>query len=316
MEYTEIAGFRNVSRLGFGCWATGGHGWGNIDDHEAVAAVKCAFDRGITFYDTADVYGFGKSEERLCRALGKHRHNVTIATKFGVRWDDNGKTWKDISPSYMRKALEASLRRLKLECIPIYYVHWPDGKTDLTDILQVMTDCIQEGKIGAIGISNFSAEQIKEAVEIGPIHAYQTRLNLLERKAKYDTLPLCRANNIAFISWGSLADGLLTGKFLKESTFSDSDHRNRNPHFHGSQLLLNLKKVEKLKRLASARNVSTAQLALRWLLDTTGVSSVLVGAKSPIQIEENIGALDWSLTFGEYDQIDTLTIEDEPGITY
>lgn len=316
MEYSKIAGYRDVSRLGFGCWATGGHGWGTIDDHEAIAAVKCAFYRGITFFDTADVYGFGKSEERLCRALGNHRHDVIIATKFGVRWDKNGKTWKDISPSYMRKALEASLRRLKLDCIPIYYVHWPDGKTDLSDILQAMADCKQEGKIGAIGISNFSAEQIKEAVKIAPIHAFQTRLNLLERKALYDTLPLCKANNIDFISWGSLADGLLTGKFLKESTFSDNDHRRRNPQFQELQYLLNLKKVEKLKRLASARNVSAAQLALRWLLDTTGVGSVLVGAKSPIQIEENIGALDWRLTNGEYDQIDASTVEDEPGTTY
>jgi aryl-alcohol dehydrogenase-like predicted oxidoreductase len=216
----------------------------------------------------------------------------------------------------MHKALEASLRRLKLECIPIYYVHWPDGNTDLADILQAMADCMQAGKIGAIGISNFSAEQINKALEIAPIHAFQTKLNLLERKAKYDTLPLCRANNIAFISWGSLADGLLTGKFLKESTFSDNDHRHRNPHFQGSQFLLNLKKVEKLKRLASAQNVSAAQLSLRWLLDTTGVGSVLVGAKSPIQIKENIGALDWSLTDSEYDHIDTLTVEAASSPTY
>ena len=315
MEYTEIAGYRDVSRLGFGCWATGGHGWGNIDDHDPIAAVECAFDRGITFYDTADVYGFGKSEERLYRALGNHRNKVVIATKFGVRWDDSGKTWKDISPSYMRKALEASLRRLKLDCIPIYYIHWPDGKTDLVDILQAMEGCMQEGKIGAIGISNFSTEQIKEAVEFAPIHGFQTRLNLLERTAIYDTLPLCRANNIAFISWGSLADGLLTGKFLKESTFSDNDHRSRNPHFQELQFLLNLEKVEKLKKLASAINVSSAQLALRWLLDTTGVGSVLVGAKSPIQIEENIGALDWRLSDSEYDQLNTLTVEDAPATT-
>ena len=315
MEYTEIAGFQDVSRLGFGCWATGGHGWGIIDDNEAIAAVKSAFERGITFYDTADVYGFGKSEERLLNALGNHRHEVIIATKFGVRWDDSGKTWKDISPSYMRKALEASLRRLKLERIPIYYVHWPDGKTDLADILQAMEDCMEEGKIGAIGISNFSAEQIKKAVEIAPIHAYQTRLNLLDITAKYDTLSLCRANNIAFVSWGSLADGLLTGKFHKESTFSDTDHRTRNLNFQGSQFLLNLKKIEKLKRLASAKNVSTAQLALRWLLDTTGVNSVLVGAKSPIQLEENIGALGWRLTDSEYDQIEALAVKNELGTT-
>jgi aryl-alcohol dehydrogenase-like predicted oxidoreductase len=311
MEYTEIAGYKNVSRLGFGCWATGGHGWGHFDQHEASTAVKCAFDRGVTFYDTADVYGFGKSEERLCRALGNHRHEVIIATKFGVRWDYSGRTWKDNSPAYMRQALEASLRRLKLECIPIYYIHWHDGKTDLADILQAMRDCLQEGKIGAIGVSNFSVEQLTEAAEIAPIHAFQTRFNLLQKKAKKDSLPICRSKNIAFVSWGSLADGLLTGKFLKESKFSDDDHRSRSSNFQGSKFLFNLDKVEKLKRLASVRNVTAAQLSLRWLLDTTGVGSVLVGAKSPLQIEENIKALDWCLTDNEYKQIDSLSVEEE-----
>lgn len=314
MEYTEIAGYQAVSRLGFGCYALGGHGWGKVDRHEAIMAVKRAFNLGVNFFDTADVYGFGQSEEMLCRALGSHRHDVIIATKFGVRWDDNGKTWKDNSPIYMRKALEASLRRLKLDCIPLYYIHWPDQKTDVDEILHAMADCMQEGKIGAIGISNFSAKQIKEAAEIISVHANQSKLNLLEREAIYDQLPLCRSNNIAFISWGSLADGLLTGKFRKESTFADNDHRNRSPNFQGARLRLNLKKVEVLERFAFDRNMSAAQLALRWLLDTTGVGSVLVGAKNPIQIEENLGALDWNLSNSEYDQLDSLAIEVESSV--
>jgi aryl-alcohol dehydrogenase-like predicted oxidoreductase len=308
MEYTEIGPYRDVSRLGFGCWAIGGHGWGAVDDNESVAAVRRAYDLGITFYDTADVYGFGHSEKLLYRALGEHRKNVVIASKFGVRWNSSGKIWKDISPEYMRTALEASLRRLKLDCIPIYYIHWPDGKSLLSDTLGVMADCVTEGKIGAIGISNFSPVEVLEAHSTAPIQILQGKLNILEREALSDILPICTANHINFISWGSLADGLLTGKFSKNSAFTEDDHRNDNPNFQNDRWHKNLIIVEKLKELSVEIGVSVTQLAIRWLLDTPGVSGALVGSKNPLQIEENIGALDWTLMQEEYQKVYELKI--------
>jgi aryl-alcohol dehydrogenase-like predicted oxidoreductase len=296
-----------VSRLAMGCWTIGGHGWGGVHNEESILAVQYAFDSGVTFFDTADVYGFGHSEKVLRKALGEHRKDVIIASKFGVRWDRDGRTWKDISPRYMRQALEASLRRLRLECIPLYYVHWPDGRTPVTDIMGELARCRDEGKILAIGVSNFSVAQLEEAINVADVHAVQVQFNVIDRGRATEVLPLCLLYGIPLVTWGSLADGLLTGKFDEHTRFTKYDHRRRNLNFQGKYLLQNLKLVNLLRTMAEKRNGTIAQFALRWLLDTPGVGSVIFGARRPEQVKENIGSLGWTLTTNEYKMVEALS---------
>lgn len=294
-----------ISRLGLGCWAIGGHGWGDVDEDESIQAVRQAYDRGITLFDTADVYGFGRSERVLRAALGNRCREVVISSKFGVRWDDNRRTWKDISPAYMRRALDASLRRLKLDSISLYYVHWPDGKTPIPEIMAELARCREQGKILAIGVSNFSLAQLRAALSVTTIDAIQVQMNAIERRHAEPLLPLCRREKTVLVTWGSLADGLLTGKLNAETRFPESDHRSRSPGFQGELFRRNLERVEVLREIACNRGVTVAQVALRWLLDTSGVGSALFGAKRPSQVDENLGTLDWSLTREEYETIET-----------
>jgi myo-inositol catabolism protein IolS len=162
------AGGPSVTRLGMGCWTAGGHGWGKVNDDESIAAIRHAFERGVTSFDTADTYGFGKSERILRQALGRDLASVHVASKGGVRWDESGKVWNDSSPEYLQCAVEASLRRLDLEQIPLYYLHKPDGKTAMADALGALVVLRSQGKIGEIGVSNVSVSQLEEAVAVSP----------------------------------------------------------------------------------------------------------------------------------------------------
>ena len=155
-----------ISRIGFGCWAIGGHGYGQVEETDAIAAIRKAVGEGINFFDTADVYGFGQSEKILSKALGHTRHKVVIATKFGVNWNDEGETFKDISAKHVKEAVEASLKRLEIESIPLYQVHWYDGKTPIEETLEVLNKCKKEGKIQNIGVSNFDMD-LENFLDIG-----------------------------------------------------------------------------------------------------------------------------------------------------
>lgn len=285
-----------ISRIGFGCWAMGGHGYGAVDDGESIKAVKKALDCGINYFDTADVYGFGKSENILRQALEKSRHKVIIASKGGVRWDSSGKTWKDCSPHYLRKAVEGSLLRLGLDCIPLYYIHWPDGQTPISDAVGMLGRLMQEGKIGSIGVSNFSGPQLEEALSYERIQAVQVRYNILQRTRALELVPICRQNNISLVAWGALGAGLMTGKFTADTHFGDSDHRSRSPEFQGDRFLNNLLQVDNLRTISSSKGVTMGQLALRWVLDRLNPSCVLFGAKTEQQVTENMGAIGWQLT--------------------
>jgi myo-inositol catabolism protein IolS len=291
---------QSLSRIGFGGCPIGGHGWGTVDDRESVAAIRRAVELGVNFFDTADVYGLGHSEEVLASSLGPMRHDVVIATKFGVRWDSTRRTWKDTSPKYLRSAIEESLRRLKLSCIPLYYVHWPDGVTPIQETMAELVRCRQEGKLRWIGLSNFSSVEVQQAMTIGKVNAVQVSMNILERDIAEELLPLIRKTGTTLVTWGSLAQGLLTGKFNAHSQFSESDRRHRYDNFCGEQFQENIKRVEVIKRIAEEVGRTPAQVAIRWLLDTHGVGIALSGAKRPAQIEENLGALGWQLEDADY----------------
>lgn len=301
MERTTLAPGLTVSRLALGGCPLGGHGWGAVDTDEAVAAVRRAVERGIDFFDTADVYGLGRSEELLAHALGDDRQRVTIATKFGVRVE-GGRTIRDISPAYLRQALEGSLRRLRLECLPLYYVHWPDGATPIEAAVEELDRCRAAGKVRAIGVSNFDADQLRRACRVAPIAALQVQYSLVERPAA----DLCRAaaeGSVPLVTWGSLAQGLLSGKYSATTRFGPDDRRSRYDGFQGPRLAQNLRLVARVQRLAERLGRTPSQVALRWLLDTPGIGVVLFGAKRPEQVEDNAGALGWRLTAAEYDEL-------------
>lgn len=300
MEKTQLGNSDlYVSRLGLGGCPLGGHGWGDTDDNNSIQAVRAALDSGINFFDTADVYGLGHSEELLSRTLGDERHNVIIATKFGVRRDKQNNFVKDIGTKYLREALEASLRRLRLECLPLYYVHWPDGKTPVEEAIEELERCRQEGKIHAIGVSNFSSDQIQSARAITEIACVQVQLSLVDTDA-LALAPVLHETEAALVTWGSLAQGLLSGKFDVNSRFEANDRRSRYDNFQGEKFSRNLKTVEIVKQIADKLGKTPAQVAIRWLLDTTIVGSVLFGAKTPSQVHDNVGASDWSLSDEDY----------------
>jgi aryl-alcohol dehydrogenase-like predicted oxidoreductase len=291
----------HVSRLGLGGCPLGGHGWGtDFDIKEGERAVRRALELGVNFFDTADVYGLGRSEELLSRALGAERHRVTIATKFGVRWNAHGRTWHDLSPSYMQAALEASLRRLRVESISLYYAHWPDGRTPIEETIAALERCREEGKIQAIGVSNFSGGQLTAACKVAPISAMQVQCSLVDQEPFDSVRAAVRSLHVPLITWGSLAQGLLTGKYDSRSAFGADDRRHRYTNFLGQKFGENLRVVDALKQISRRIGKSPAQIAIRWLLDTQDVGGVLFGAKRPSQVEDNLGAIGWQLASDDY----------------
>ena len=295
-----------VTRMGMGCWAAGGHGWGEVNDDESIAAIRHAFERGVTFFDTADCYGLGKSEKILRQALGENLKSVLVASKGGVRWNESGNVWNDSSPEYLQSAVEASLRRLDIERIPLYYVHKPDNKTPIPDTMNALLKLREEGKIGEIGVANFSASQLSEALSVVPVRAVQVQFNLLQRMRGEELASICIRNHIKLVAWGVLADGLLTGKFNRWTTFKQDDHRSRLPDFQGDRFVANLHRIEALRSIAQKSDVSLGQLALRWVMDKYEWTCPLFGAKTAVQVEENLGAFGWRLSCEVMASIDRL----------
>jgi aryl-alcohol dehydrogenase-like predicted oxidoreductase len=259
-------------------------------------------DLGVNFFDTADAYALGGSEEALAEALGASRRDVIIATKVGVNWEtrqgaQRARTFVDLRPERVKHALEASLRRLKLDAIPLYLLHWPDKKTPLEDTIDVIERAQKEGKVLNFGVSNFSVSQIREANAILRICAVQIQYNLIDKSAESEIIPCCKELSIGMVVYGPLAQGLLTGKYTKVDKFDTSDRRSRLPHFQNEALDRHMKLIERMREISRREGgKSVAQIALRWLLDKGEVSSVITGAKTPRQIEDNVGSLGWHLS--------------------
>lgn len=307
MEYRKL-GFTDleISRVGFGCWAIGGHGWGRVDDRESMVAIRRAVERGVTVFDTADVYGFGRSEEILAEALGELRKDVVIATKFGVKWDSQARISRDVSPAYFAKALENSLRRLNVTCIPLYQIHWPDGRTPISATIEALRRCQETGKIRWIGCCNFSPELLRAANEVAPVVSLQLPYNLFDRDAERTTLAECRQLGVGVLAHSALAHGLVSGKHGAGASFPESDIRSRSPYFKGVKYERALEVVRRMEAIGGRYGKTPAQVAIRWILDNADVTCALTGIKTAHQVDENV-EIDWTLSTDDRQLIDTIS---------
>jgi aryl-alcohol dehydrogenase-like predicted oxidoreductase len=306
MEYRTLgASDLAVSEIGFGGWAIGGHGYGKVDDRVSKEAVRKALDLGVNFFDTANVYGFGHSEIVLSEALGERRHEVVIATKVGVKLNREGNTYRDCSPRSIMESLEGSLRRLRLDCIPLYQIHWPDGKTRIGEIMEVLEKCREAGKIKHIGCCNLSLELIKEATCSGKLVSVQTLYNV-KRRENEGTLRKCFYGlGMGAITYEVLGRGLFSGRYGKSVSFGKNDTRTKEPEFYEDNLDANLNIGGLLAKVGERYGKSAAQVAIRWTLDKPFVTCALVGAKTPEQVEENVASVGCSLTEEDLEILDS-----------
>src|SRR5882724_1007149 len=273
-----------VSRIGLGTWAIGGWMWGGTDDQESVNTIRAAVDSGINLIDTAPAYGFGRSEEIVGRAIaeGKLRSRVVIATKVGLEWK-NGKVFRNASRDRILLEVEDSLRRLRTDYIDIYQVHWPDPLITIEETADTMHMLLEQGKIRAIGVSNFSVSQMERFRRVAPLHVLQPPYNLFERGIETDLLPYCRKNNIAMLGYGALCRGLLSGRMQANTAFAGDDLRRTDPKFLEPRFAQYQTAVQRLDRLAQQRfGKRVIHLAVRWMLDQ-GITTALWGARHPDQ---------------------------------
>jgi aryl-alcohol dehydrogenase-like predicted oxidoreductase len=302
MEYVSLANSQlQVSRLALGCEPLGGVDWGQVDQKVASAAVARARELGITCFDTAGAYGLGRSEELLSQALGRERADVVIATKGGIQWEratpsGRARTVRSSSRANILRDVDASLRRLRLDCIPLYFIHWPDPLTPIAETMEALCACRGSGKIRHIGVSNFSVDQICAAHEVAALSAVQVQYSLVDRHAERDIVPCCQRLGISVLAHGPLAQGLLTGKLGQESRFGADDRRSRLPRFTPQGLSDAAQALSAMRKVATTSGRSLAQIAIRWVLDSSDVACAISGAKSPGQVEENVGAVGWRLT--------------------
>ena len=273
-----------TSRIGLGTWAMGGWMWGGTDEAQSIATIRSAIDRGVTLIDTAPVYGFGRSEEIVGKALeGSLRQKVTIATKVGLAWKDDA-VYRDSRPARIRKEIEDSLRRLRTDVIDLYQVHWPDFETPIAETARTLEDLRRQGKIRAIGVSNFSPTQMRMFSADAKLDAVQPPYNLFERTVEADVLPYAVGAGLTILSYGALCRGLLSGRMTANTKFDGDDLRNVDPKFQGKRYPQYLAAVDELKKLAHERfRKSVLALAVRWVLDQ-GPTIALWGARNPSQL--------------------------------
>lgn len=289
MQYTQLKKTDiKISQMGLGTNAVGGHNlYDDLNEENGKDFVRAAIDEGITFIDTADIYGKGRSEELVGEVLREvPRDSIILATKGANEWFPDGTVELNNNPAYLRKAFENSLKRLQTDYVDLYYLHCPDGKTPIDDAISELVQLKEEGKIRAIGVSNMTLEQLKEANAHGDINALQMEYSMFNRSVEKDLLPYCVENNISFVPFGPLAFGLLGGKYTKDFTLTANDWRNSVPLFAEGTFENNLIKAEKLKEVASDKNTVISHLALAWLLAQDGVDAVIPGGKRPEQIRD------------------------------
>ena len=287
MERARIPGTSlDISRVALGTWAIGGWMWGGTDEAESIATIRAAVEQhGIDLIDTAPVYGFGRSEEIVGKALAASlRARVRIATKAGLEWQ-NGRVFRNASRARILREVEDSLRRLQTDHIDIYQVHWPDPLVPMEETAGAMRTLFEQGKIGAIGVSNFSVAQMELFRRVAPLHVLQPPYNLFERGIEAGILPYCRNNNIATFGYGALSRGLLSGRMQPDTKFTGDDLRRTDPKFQAPRFAQYHAAIKRLDDFARRRfGKRVIDLAVRWVLDQ-GITAALWGARHPAQLQ-------------------------------
>ena len=312
MEHAKVAGLnREVSRIGLGTWAIGGFMWGGTDEHEALETIHAALEQGINLIDTAPVYGLGRAEELVGRAVALYgkREEVIIATKVGLEWYGD-RVFRNSTRARIMREIDDSLRRLQTDYIDIYQVHWPDPLVPIEETAAAMHLLHKQGKIRAIGVSNYSLEQMNIFRYAAPLHSAQPPYNLFERGVERDVLPYCRIQGISTLTYGSLCRGLLSGKMRADTEFYGDDIRRTDPKFQSPRYAQYLRAVERLDRFAQENyGKNVLELAIRWTLDQPFVTAALWGARHPKQLAPIADVSGWKLDLAAMKAIDEIVRE-------
>lgn len=310
MEYRKLGGSDlEISAVGFGAWGIGGHPfWQSEGDGASARAINRAYELGVNFFDTAPVYGFGRSENILGKALKPFRDKVVIATKCGLVWEKEklGDIQKVASRKSIMDEIEKSLARLQTDWIDLYQVHWPDENTPQEETMEVLLKLKEQGKIRHIGVSNYSVEQMRECLKYAPIVSLQPEYSLLQRSIEKEAVPFCLDNNIGIIAYSPLASGVLTGKYDKATRFTDWRSKGILGVFTGEGFVRNIAKVDRLKEVAEQAGKSCGQLAINWAIAQPGLTTALVGVKNAKQVDDNLGAVGWELQQPQKDKIEEI----------
>jgi len=315
MEYRDFGqtGIK-ISAVGIGCWEIGG-GYGSIEETEFIKAVGRALDQGINSFDTAEAYGFGASEKSLAKALGSRRKEAVITTKFGIGYPD-AKNYRDSSRKRVMESIEKSLKALNTDYVDVYLVHWPDRNIPFEEPMRALDDLVKQGKVRAVGLSNFKLHEIEQCMKARRVDVVQYCWNMFDRRMQKEIFPYCREHKIGVMAYGSLAYGILTGTMSEEMDFGSDDWRARRgklgninlfQHLFGpDHFLKNLRAVEELKGMAQRYKKTLPQFALRWTLSNPVISTALVGCRNEREVNDNVGAIGWSISDADMKEIDAI----------
>jgi aryl-alcohol dehydrogenase-like predicted oxidoreductase len=301
----------NITPIGFGAWAIGGSGWefawGVQDDNESIAAIRAAVESGVNWIDTAAVYGLGHSEDVVARALAGVRQRPYVFTKCSMVWNERGEITHNLKADSIRRECEASLRRLRVDAIDLYQIHWPSPDDQLEEGWAAMAALQREGKVRHIGVSNFNVDQMKRASAIAPITSLQPRYSLLHREIEEDILPFVASENIGVIAYSPMASGLLTGAMTREriANLPVDDWRRNHSDFREPQLSRNLSLVRLLQTIGMKHRRSPGEVAVAWVLREPAVTGAIVGARRPDQVLGVFGAAEFRLRSREFAEIES-----------
>jgi aryl-alcohol dehydrogenase-like predicted oxidoreductase len=299
-----------LTSIGFGAWAIGGgnweFAWGPQDDNESIAAIHRALDLGINWIDTAAIYGLGHSEEVVARAVKSWSGpRPLVFTKCSMRWKANRSIYRSLTAKSLTQELDSSLRRLDVEVIDLYQIHWPNPEEEIEEGWETLARFKQQGKVRWIGVSNFSVDQMKRAQAIAPITSLQPPYSMLRRAIEAEVLPFCQANNIGVINYSPMVSGLLTGAMTAErvAAFPADDWRRKAAEFNEPKLTRNLRLVELLRAIGSEHGVSAGVVAVAWTLHNPAITAAIVGGRSAAQVDGLAPALEFRLTEPEFQRI-------------
>ncbi len=308
-----------VTPIAFGAWAIGGWMWGGADEQDAIKAIQKAYELGITTIDTAPVYGFGKSENLVAEAMkGIPRENYQILTKYGLNWESEDGHFRFMSEDNegnptplhawaskerVKKECEDSLRRLKTDYLDLYQIHWPDPSTEISETMEAVAELLEEGKILAAGVCNYSVEQVEEALKIVPLASNQVPYSMINRGNEEDVIPQAIEKGMEILPYSPIQRGLLTGKIKPRHEFTGYDTRKGDKFFKDENIQRVLVLLDKIRPIAEAHDASLTQVVINWTVQQPGIGSVLVGARNEKQVIDNAASLDFELSEGELNLI-------------